>query len=324
MSGKMAKFDVETTGRDVVQALGSHAAGKTILVTGPSKDGIGAEIAKVLASTNPSQLLLAGRNEAKVAPVIKEIKAANPKLNITYVQCDLTDNASVRDAAAQVNTLVDKLHILVNNAGIMAARNFHKSADGVESQFAASHLGHFLLTNLIMNKLVAAQGVVVNMTSSAYSLDAADTQDPNFNEGKDYNPWNAYGRAKTANVLFTVAVADKFGSRGVASFAVDPGMVAGTNLMANTGVDGELMQQGMEMAVARNGGNPLPPHRKVNLEQGCASAVLASLDTSLRERSPAYVKECAVIPTLPYASDKGIADKLWKLSEKLVGQTFNA
>lgn len=159
-----------------------------VLVTGPSKDGIGAEVAKTLASANPSQLLLAGRNEEKVAPVIKEIKAANPKVNITYVQCDLSDNASVREAAAQVNSLVDRVHILVNNAGIMAARNFHKSADGVETQFAASHLGHFLLTNLIMNKLVAAQGVVVNMTSSAYSLAAADTQDPNFNVGEDLRP----------------------------------------------------------------------------------------------------------------------------------------
>ena len=152
-----------------------------VLVTGPSKDGIGAEIAKTLATANPSQLLLAGRNEAKVAPVIEEIKAVNPKVKVGYIQCDLADNSSVREAAAQVNSRVDKVHILVNNAGIMAVRGFEKSVDGVESQFATCHLGHFLLTNLIMNKLVAAQGVVVNISSSTYTYDAVDTQDPNFN-----------------------------------------------------------------------------------------------------------------------------------------------
>ena len=127
-----------------------------VLVTGPSKDGTGAEIAKTLASANPNQLLLAGRNKAKVAPVIEEIKAVNPKVKVTYIQCDLADNSSVREAAAQVNSMVGKVHILVNSAGIMAVRGFEKSVDGVERQFATCHLGHFLLTNLIMDKLVAA------------------------------------------------------------------------------------------------------------------------------------------------------------------------
>ena len=123
-----------------------------------------------------------------MAPVIEDIKATNPTVNIAYIQCDLADNSSVRQAAAHINSLVDKVHILVNNAGIMAARNFQKSADGVEIQLAACHLGHFLLTNLIMDKLVAAQRVVINMTSSAYTLDAVDTQDPNFNVGTGCRP----------------------------------------------------------------------------------------------------------------------------------------
>lgn len=151
-----------------------------VLVTGPSKDGIGAEIAKTLASANPSQLLLAGRNEAKAAPAIDEIRGANPKVKVTYIQCDLADNSSVREAAAQINSLVDEVHVLVNNAGIMPLRGFHKSVDGVELVFATCHLGHFLLTNLIMNKLVAGKGVVVNISSSGYTYDAVDTRDPSL------------------------------------------------------------------------------------------------------------------------------------------------
>lgn len=192
----MSGFNVDTTGNDVMQALGSQVTGKTgtlsnltikrclliikVLITGPSKDGIGAEIAKTIAGGNPSQILLLGRNEEKIAPVIKEIQASSPGVKAIFIQCDLTDNSSVRKAAARVNSVVTKIDISINNAGVMAVRSFHLSADAVESQFAAGHLGHFLLTNLIMDKIVAGNGVVVNMTSSAYTLAEVDTQDPNF------------------------------------------------------------------------------------------------------------------------------------------------
>jgi len=156
-----------------------------VLITGPSHGGIGAEIAKTLASANPGQLLLLGRNKDKVLPVMKEIQQANPAVKVDFVQCDLSNNASVRTAAEKVNSSVDKVDVLINNAGVMAVRTFQKSVDGVESQFAAGYLGHFLLTNLIMDKLVAAKGVVINMTSSAYTLDEVDTEDPNFNVGDD-------------------------------------------------------------------------------------------------------------------------------------------
>ena len=84
---------------------------------------------------------------------------------------------------------MDKIDILINNAGIMAARTFRKSADGVESQFAAGYLGYFLLTNLIMDKIIAAKGVVVNMTSSAYMLDDVNTHDTNFAVKEDLMTW---------------------------------------------------------------------------------------------------------------------------------------
>ena len=90
----------------------------------------------------------------------------------------------MRKAAAKINSLIGRLDVLVNNAGIMAVRGFQKSMDGVESQFAAGYLGHFLLTNLIMDKIVAAKGIVINMASSAYRLDEDNTKDPNFEVGE--------------------------------------------------------------------------------------------------------------------------------------------
>ena len=204
-SSTMAAFGVSSTGHEVVQAFRTHLAGKIsivilsaitdclftipILITGPNKDGIGAEIAKMLASGDPDHLLLAGRNYAKITPVIREIQKTNPNIQVTYVQCDLLDNESVRKAAVRVNSLVHKIDILINNTGIMAARTFRKSADGVESQFAAGYFGHFLLTNLIMDKIVAAKGVVVSMTSSAYMLDEVDAHDTNFAPKEDPMTW---------------------------------------------------------------------------------------------------------------------------------------
>ncbi len=201
----MAAFGVNSTGHEVVRAFRTHLAGKIgivlldaindyvltipVLITGPSKDGIGAELAKTLAIGDLDHLLLAGRNEAKITPVITEIQKMNSNIKVTYVQCDLLDNESVRKAAARVNSLVHKIDILINNAGIMAARTFRKSADGVESQFAAGYLGHFLLTNLIIDKIVAARGVVINMTSSAYMLDEVDTHDPNFEVKENPMVW---------------------------------------------------------------------------------------------------------------------------------------
>ena len=157
----------------------------TVLITGPSKDGIGAEIAKTLAEANPSRLLLLGRNASKITPVIEQIKTGNPTIEAKFIQCDLSDNASVRYAAEKVNSLAGRIDVLINNAGIMAARTFQKSRDGLELQFATGYLGHFLLTNLIMDKVVAAKGVVVNITSSAYTLDEVDTSDPNFSVGPE-------------------------------------------------------------------------------------------------------------------------------------------
>ena len=190
----MVAFGVNSTGHEVVQAFRTHMAGKIgrvilsaivdylltipVLITGPSKDGIGAEVVKTLASGDLDHLLLVGRNEAIITPIIREIQKTNSNIKVTYVQCDLLHNGSVRKAV-RINSLVHKIDILINNAGIMTARTFRKSADGVETQFAAGCFGHFLLTNLIMDKIVAAKGVIVNMTSSAYMLDESDTHNTN-------------------------------------------------------------------------------------------------------------------------------------------------
>ena len=124
--------------------------------------------------------------------MIQQIQQQSPNVAVSYIQCDLCDNASIKKAAEQVKSLVDGVDVLINNAGVMAVRSFQLSTDGVETQLAAGYLGHFLLTNLLKDKILAARGIVLNITSSAYTLAEVDTDDPNF------EAWNSDPPSKSA------------------------------------------------------------------------------------------------------------------------------
>ena len=153
-----------------------------VLITGTSQSGIGAETAIILASANPKRIILASRTEAKVSPVIDEIKKTSPTVDVVFIELDLLDNSSVRKAAEKIKTVTNTIHGLVNNAGVMAVRNYETSKDGIESQFAANYIGHYLLTNLLINEILAArrEATVVNVASLGYQLGEVNLKDPNF------------------------------------------------------------------------------------------------------------------------------------------------
>ncbi|MCJ1281908.1 hypothetical protein MMC26_001231 [Xylographa opegraphella] len=321
----MASFDADINAVEVINKLASHAEGKTFVITGTSKGGLGAETAMALARAKPKQIILAARTEAKVNPVIEEIKKINSSVKVTFVQIDLLDNSSVRKAAEKVLTMTDKIHGLINNAGVMAVRTYVTSKDGIESQFAANHVGHFLLTNLLMPQVIAAGkgAIVVNVASSGYQLAELNIQDSNFQEGKTYNAWRAYGASKTANILFTYALALRVSKKGVAVLAVHPGVVLESLLLPNSGVTEDFFMEAYKLAIERNDGNPLPPQTTKTLQQGAACILVAALDPSFRESSPALLVENQVAEAKEYATSEANAEGLWKLSERLVGEKFN-
>ena len=154
----------------------------TVVITGPSAGGLGAQTAIELAAANPKELIFAGRTKAKVEPVIETIRKINPNISTTFVQLDLANLASVRKAAETIKSSVVNIDILINNAGIMAVKEYSKSADGYELQFASNHLGHFLLTNLLAEKLFATEkgARVVSLTSEGYTLECFRIDDWNF------------------------------------------------------------------------------------------------------------------------------------------------
>lgn len=153
-----------------------------VVITGPSENGIGAESAITLASANPKTIILVGRTESNVTSVIEAIKNLNPSIEVFFVEIDLLDNKSVRQAA-KIKSITNKIHVLINNAGVMAVRSYVTSADGVESQFAANYLGHFLLTNLLAKEILAAaeEGArIVQVGSLGYQLGETNLDDINF------------------------------------------------------------------------------------------------------------------------------------------------
>lgn len=200
---KMAGFGHLTTGAEVVEHLKDRVKSKTsvttishqrpalltsvvVLITGPSDGGIGAETAVSLAAGSPACILLAGRSLSKIQPVIDRISNAHPGVETQFISLDLSSQHGIRKAAAKINGSVQTIDILINNAAIMACP-FATTVDGIESQFGTNYIGHFLLTNLIMFRLIAGQGArIVNVSSSAHRMSDVELDDWNFGVGGPY------------------------------------------------------------------------------------------------------------------------------------------
>lgn len=200
-----------------------------------------------------------------------------------FVQLDLTRFASIRSAAEAITNSVKKIDVLINNAGIMGVKEYTLTPEGLESQFGANHIGHFLLTNLLLPKIGAAgKGArIVNLTSNGLELHEMRFDDYNFSNGKLYDPWQAYGQSKTANSLFTVALASKLAFKGIRSFCVHPGAIA-TNLGA--AIDPDEWAKVRKMFEQRNLGSGFHGITK-NTEQGTSTTLVAALDPSIESES---------------------------------------
>lgn len=324
----MSSFGPRTDAEEVVKAFPSQIDGRTFLITGTSANGLGATAAITLAAANPAHLILVGRNKSKVDPVINEIASVNPSVKVTFVSCELSDFESVRKAAGEIldNKDISKIDVVLNNAGVMAINEYTKDKQGYEMQLSSNHLGHFLLTNLIMPKVLAAGSGsrIVNVTSIGHRIGPFRFEDYNFSDGKAYNQWSAYGQSKTANILFAVGLAQRLANQGIRSYAVHPGGILSTGLANH--LEMESFSEIPKVSVQNNGWESFPPldfAELKNVSQGASSLVAACLDPSFDDRSGAFVQDCQIDEALEYAQDPDNAKKLWALSEELVGQKFD-
>lgn len=319
----MSPFGFDTTSDVVGREFSDRIAGRVFLITGTSDGGLGAHAVVELARHEPAKLILVSRTKAKTEPVMAKIKAINANIIIQFIQCELSDFDSVRQAAREINDTNPKIDVVLNNAGVMAIGDFTKDKQGHELQLSSNHLGHFLLTNLVLPRIIAAGpgARIVNVSSDGHLISFFHFDDWNFSNGKTYNDLVAYGQSKTANILFSVALAQKLASRGIIVLAAHPGVVS-TNLTKHVTVDdfGERIPQ---VALKTHGVQTtnVEPRAK-SISEGVAPLLAAALDPAFDAASGSYIKDCQVVQTWKFAHDPELAQRLWELSEELVGEKF--
>jgi NAD(P)-dependent dehydrogenase (short-subunit alcohol dehydrogenase family) len=308
-------FGYRSTALEVIQGI--DLAGKTAFVTG-GYSGLGTEVVRALASAG-ARVLVGARRVDKAAEDLADVAGA-----IEIIALDLADPASIDACAAELAKRTDRLHIVIDNAAIMACP-LARDARGYESQFATNHLGHFQLIARLWPLLKAANGArLVSVSSIGHRLNGLSIEDPNFAH-RDYDKWLAYGQAKSANALFALQL-DKLGApHGVRAFAVHPGGIA-TPLQRHLTMDEQKAMGWYDEA-----GNVHPMFKST--AAGASTSVWCATSPLLDGMGGVYCEDCNIGamagPDSPPASgvwphirDEALAKALWDKSEEMTGVAF--
>lgn len=300
-------FTASSTALEVVAGIDLHDM--RAIVTGGAS-GIGIETARALASAG-AEVTLAVRDPDAADHVAAEINGRLERDLVTTSALDLMDLSSVRAFAQQWGTA--ELHLLVNNAGIMAPPLI-RTPDGWESQFATNHLGHFALATSLHDALAAGGARIVAVSSAAHLTSGVDFDDVNFNH-RNYDPWVAYSQSKTANALFAVEATRRWGEDGITANALHPGSIL-TNLLryAPDDVQEELRAE--------------PPADIKTAEQGAATSVFVATSPLLDGVSSCYFEDCSeaipfaggpeLVGVAEHALDPDAARRLWEVSSQAI------
>ena len=311
----ISKFGAGTTTSEVL--AGIDLSGKVALVTGGSS-GLGRETARALAE-HGARVILTARDVPKGEAVAGDIRSAAGNAQVEVEELELGSLASIRAFAQRMLVRHDRLHILVNNAGVMACPSA-KTTDGFEMQFGSNHIGHFLTTCLLAPALRrGAPSRVVSVSSRGHHLSPVVFDDIHF-EHRPYHKWLSYGQAKTANVLFAIALERRLATHGVHANALHPGAIM-------TELGRHLEPEDIQFLQSRNTGMQFK-----SVEAGAATSVFAATAPELEGRGGLYLEDChvAAVNDAPnaldgvkaYAIDPENAERLWNVSQQLVGERF--
>ncbi|EOD52624.1 putative retinol dehydrogenase protein [Neofusicoccum parvum UCRNP2] len=266
--------------------------------------------------------------QKRIDEVITSITSIKPNANVKSVLVDLVSQASVRQAADEIKALTPHIDVLINNAGFTVYKR-QTSPEGIESQLAGNHIGPFLLTNLLLDHLVAGAEAsqqpgmtrIINLSSIGHRFSPFRFHDYNT-EGKPVPPeeqsdrlsafppvlskpvdgyvgFQAYNQSKTANVLFTVELNKRLNAKGIVSYSVHPG---------------KILEAFYEMMPKLN---PKP-----SIREGASTTLVAAFDPNLDDFKGYYLSDCQLEEAEPWATDPKVAERLWALSEELVKQNF--
>jgi NAD(P)-dependent dehydrogenase (short-subunit alcohol dehydrogenase family) len=316
-------FGAISTTDEVLQGI--VLSGKRVLVTGVSA-GLGVETARALAA-HGAEVVGAARDLSKAQTATEQVRAqAANGGSLKLIQLDLASLDSVRRCADGLLAASRPFDLIIANAGVMACPK-SKTLDGFEMQFGTNHLGHFVLVNRIAS-LLKAGSRLVNLSSAGHRYADVNLDDPNF-ERTPYEEFVAYGRSKTANVLFAVEFDRRHKSRGVRAAAVHPGGI-------QTELGRYMTAEVRERLIASiNASQPkgTAPFSWKSIPQGAATSVWAACIADAEAIGGRYCEDCHVAEVVstpgmrggvrPYALDPQHARALWQKSEELVGERFN-
>ena len=278
--------------------------GKTVLITG-CNTGIGKETVMDL-SQRGARVIMACRNLELANEAAAEVKKKT-KGDIVVYKLDLANLSSVRECAKEINVKEEKIDVLINNAGVMMCP-YSKTEDGFEMQIGTNHLGHFLFTNLLLDKLMdSAPSRVVTVSSRAHERGKMDLEDLHA-ENKKYNRMEAYEQSKLANIHFTRELSKRLKGTGVTTYALHPGVVRTELGRHIEQIIGPLKYLFIPL---------LFPFTK-SPKEGAQTSIYCAVEESIASESGNYYSDCAIKTPQPQALDDKVAEKLWEVSSKSV------
>ncbi|XP_006001643.1 retinol-DH_like_SDR_c domain-containing protein [Latimeria chalumnae] len=279
--------------------------GKVAVITG-ANTGIGKETAQDLARRG-ARIVIACRDTKKGEEAAAEIRKSTGNGNVVVRRLDLASLASVQQFASEIQEAEPRLDVLINNAGVMMCPK-GKTEDGFEMQLGVNHLGHFFLTNLLLEKLKSsAPSRIVNVASKGHTFGKIHFDDIFLD--KNYKSLDCYNQSKLANILFTKELARKLKGTGVTTYSLHPGVIW-TDLGRHVLTGYPLLKKLLTL--------PLLFFMKTPV-QGAQTTIYCAVAEELQDISGLYYSDCALMEPAPQAKDDQAARRLWDLSAKLVG-----
>ncbi len=277
---------------------------KNILITGATA-GIGLETAKALAKQG-ANVYIHGRNKEKAQKAVDEVIAYSGNKNVDFFIADLSSQKEVRKLADEVKAKLDRLDVLINNAGGVFQKR-QLSVDGIEMTFANNHLSYFLLTHLLLDLLKkSANSRIVNVASHSHYSGKFDFEDMKME--RSYNIMKAYERSKLGNVLFTMELAERLKGTGVTVNALHPGVVKTGIAGKNTG---KLVVLAWKLFELYQGA--------ISAEDGAKTSIYLASSPEVEGESGKYYDLCKHKWQSRYSQTEGLKEKVWELSAKLTG-----
>ncbi|KAF7365617.1 Short-chain dehydrogenase/reductase family protein [Mycena venus] len=316
-------FSFTTTAQEVATVFAKEIQGKNVLITGTSVNGIGFETARVLAK-HANLIIITGHNSERLKIAEDTLKNEVPSANIRPLILDLSSLAAVRKAAAEINAFPEPLHVLIHNAAAVIGP-FKLTVDNFESQVATNHIGPFLLTKLLSSKLLASgtthytPRVIFVSAKGHIFCDGVNFSTLERPDPEGYEPLDAYFRTKVANILTAIELSRR--SKGqINAYSLHPGVIMTNNMQR-----GDMVDSLKKLEILDENGRPSDKkHPWKTIPQGAATTVAAAFDSSLNDKPGAYLDDCveANDTIAPHASDSANAERLWVLTERLIGESF--